>query len=117
MKNEKPNARSLEDKLKDLLEPSTYQYTLDSLRAANTSVLPAHLRLRQKELDKKERLVDAATGVVHNGAHFPLFMVTRNSGHRSEEAHAARRNKNGHTGISRGFCGMRQRQMPTKTRP
>ena len=56
-------------------------------------MLPAHLRLRQKELDKKEWLVDAATGVVHNGAHFPLFMVTRNSGHRSEDAHAERQNK------------------------
>ena len=93
MKNEKPNDRTLEDKLKDLLEPSTNQYTLDSLRAANMSVLSPHLRLRQKELDKKEWLVDAATGVVHNGAHFPLFMVTRNSGHRSEEAHAERQNK------------------------
>ena len=83
----------MEDKLKDLLEPSTNQYTLDSLRAANMSVLPAHLRLRHKELDKKEWLVDAATGVMHNGAHFPLFMVTKNSGHRSEQAHAERKAK------------------------
>ena len=37
--------------------------------------------------------MDAATGVMHNGAHFPLFMVTRNSGHRSEEAHAERKEK------------------------
>ena len=53
MKNEKPNDRTLKDKLKDLLEPATNQYTLDSMRAANMLVLPAHLRLRQKELDKK----------------------------------------------------------------
>ena len=91
--NEKPHDRTLKDKLKDLLEPLTNQYRLDSLRAANMSVLPAHLRLRQKELDKEEWLVNAATGVLHNGAHFPLFMVTRNSSHRSEQDHAERKEK------------------------
>ena len=55
-KNKRPNDRTLENKLKDLLEPSTNQDRFDSLRAADMSVLPAHLRLRQKELDKKSGL-------------------------------------------------------------
>ena len=90
-KDEKANCRrSLEDKLKDLLEPSTDKYALDSMRDANLSVLPAHLRLKQKELDQKEWFVDSAEGVIHNGAHFPLCLFTKNSSHRSANAHARR---------------------------
>ena len=61
-KNEKHNDRTLENKLKDLLEPSTSQDRFDSLRAAKMSVSPAHLRLKQKILAKEEWLVNADTG-------------------------------------------------------
>ena len=90
-KHEKDKGRrSLAEKLNDLLEPSTDKYALDSMRAANLSVLPAHLRLKQKELNQKEWLVDSAEGVIHNGAHFPLCLWTKNSSHRGAEAHARR---------------------------
>ena len=45
-RNEKPNEFTLENKLNDLLEPSTSQDRRDSLRTAKMSVLPAHRRLK-----------------------------------------------------------------------
>jgi hypothetical protein len=93
-KGEKANCRSsLEDKLKDLLQPSTDKSALDSMGDANPSLLPAHLRLKQKELDQNEWFVDSAEGVIHNGAHFPLCMFTKNSSHRSANAHARRQDR------------------------
>ena len=93
-KNEKLNDVTLEKKLRDLLAPSTSRDRLDELTTTaqnkKVSFLPAYLRLKQKSLDKKEWIVDKDTGELHNGAHFPLFMVTNNSGQRSKEAQARR---------------------------
>ena len=91
-KNEKLDDVTLEKKLHDLLAPSTSWARLDELTTAQkqVSLLPAYLCLRQNKLNKEEWLVDADTGELHNGAHFPLFMTTRNSSHRSKQGQARR---------------------------
>ena len=56
-------------------------------------MLPACLRLKQQLSDKKAWLVKPDTGKRHHGTHFPLFMVTKNSSARSDEALRRRREK------------------------
>ena len=91
-RNEKSGQCTLKEKLEDLLRPSTTKNQLGELtKAKEKNMLPAFLRLKQKPLDKKEWLVNPETGQNHHGAHFPLFMVTRNSGHRSEQSFNRRR--------------------------
>ena len=87
-RNEKDNEFTLRQKLTGLLEPSP------SMSAeGQPSLLPAYLRLRQKPLNKKEWPVNAETGELHKGAHFPLFITTKNSSSRSAKAFAERRAK------------------------
>ena len=53
----------------------------------------AHLKLKQKSIDRREWLLDPSTGAVHNGAHFPLLLFTNNPSARSKAAYD-RRKKN-----------------------
>ena len=92
---EKPEDKNLRDRLRDLLTPSSL-------------ILPPHipghpcpfLRLTQKKLDKDEWVVQfehAETGEknsnLHNGAHFPLCVFTKNARARSEVAQQKRNEK------------------------
>ena len=76
----------LRTKLESMLQPSTPQKRLDQLRRIIPVGQKAFLRLRQKETQKEEWLLNPDTGDVHKGAHFPLLMFTNNSSARSKES-------------------------------
>ena len=77
------DAAGLQDKLNDLLHPSTTKKFLRSQKKGNGSHYCPHLRLKEKRLDSRDWLVD---GQMHLGAHFPLCVFTRNASARSCEA-------------------------------
>ena len=79
---ERPDEKNLQDRLRDLLTPSTTQEELESIPTRGGVTYCAYLRLKQKQMDKNEWLVD---GDIHNGAHFPLCVFTNNSSARSEK--------------------------------
>ena len=83
--------QKLEEKLTDLLTPSTGQARLQHLRAHRTDpFLPFCFRTLQKTLDLREWLVGPKEEM-HKGAHFPQVMFTDNSCGRSKEAFERRR--------------------------
>ena len=87
--------KGLRDMLVDLLTPSTKQSDLDCmLKRVGVHYCP-YLRLKQKELDLSEWLVD---GTMHKGAHFPLCVWTHNAPARSEASERARQEKPGAKG-------------------
>jgi hypothetical protein len=94
-KNETANEFNLEKKLTDLLQPSTSSTAvwLEKRSEGQPPLLPAYLRLKQKPLNQQEWLVDVEKGEMHNGAHFPLFIIIKNSSHRSAKGFANRREK------------------------
>ena len=87
--------KNLQDRLTDLLTPSTTWEELQTRHtpAGKLAASPRHpngkkdfnycqwLKTKQKQLDVKEWLVD---GEVHNGAHFPLLVFTNNESGRSQ---------------------------------
>ena len=89
-KNTEP-PQKLEEKLTDLLTPSTGHARLQHLRAHRRDPLvPFCFRTLQKTLDGRQWLV-GPDGVVRKGAHFPQVMFTDNSCGRSKEAFERRR--------------------------
>jgi hypothetical protein len=79
------NKKCLQDRLRDLLEPSTTREELDAIPFRKDSHYCPYLRLKQKQMDRAEWLVaDGSTQTVHNGAHFPLCVFTHNASARSE---------------------------------
>ena len=74
--------KNLEEKLTDLLTPSTTEDQLQRIPRRDGVYYCPYLRLKQKALQQNEWLVN---GTIHNGAHFPLCVFTNNSRARSEE--------------------------------
>ena len=72
----------LEDRLVDLLTPSTSQAQLQSVPKRQGSWYCPYLRFKQKKMNVSEWLVN---GKMHNGAQFPLCVFTNNSSARSEQ--------------------------------
>ena len=81
-KNEPEGERDLKGRLEDLLRPSTEVADLYALPKREDSYYCPYLRLKQKQLNKNEWLVN---GTLHNGAHFPLCVWTHNASARSAE--------------------------------
>ena len=73
--------KNLKDRLRDLLTLTTTTEELERIPRRKYVAYCPYLRLKQKELDCHEWLVD---GNMHNGAHFPLCVFTNNSSARSE---------------------------------
>ena len=73
----------LHARMHDLLAPSTTAEELNEMWMNKIRVYCPHLRLKQKPMDKDEWLV---AGHIHNGAHFPLCVFTKNASARSMEA-------------------------------
>ena len=93
-RNERKSDISLKEKLEGLLQPSTSQDELDRLyRSMPDGQKTAYLRLKQKPTQQEEWLRNPDTGEVHNGAHFPLLMFTKNPSARSKEGDAKRQAK------------------------
>ena len=91
-RHEKKHEFSLKKKLEGLLQPSTSQDELDRLyRSMPYGQKTAYLRLKQKPTQQEEWLRNPATGEVHNGAHFPLLMFTKNPSARSKEGDSNRK--------------------------
>ena len=85
----RPKGRSLKRHLEDLLEPTTDSAYLEAMERGPRRYCP-HLRLVQKPMELKEWLVN---GDVHNGAHFPLCVWTKNASARSAEKVKERKEK------------------------
>ena len=108
--NEESTDKKLEDRLLDLLTPSTTVEELKNIARNPGSWYCPYLRLKQKQLDEREWLVD---GEVHNGAHFVLCVFTNNSRARSEGGDQYRANRhlskdkrnNGKGGTNKGKGG------------
>ena len=83
----------MEDRLRDLLTPSTPQEELDQLQAnrAKSRYYRAYLRTNEKRMDIAEWLQN--DGRTHNGAHFPLCVFTKNASARSASAEKRRRKR------------------------
>ena len=79
--------KNLEKRLVDLLTPTTTDIELRGIEKREGSCYCPYLRFKEKRLNKEEWLVD---GVMHNGAHFPLCVFTKNSSSRSEAGAMAR---------------------------
>ena len=75
----------------DLLEPSTAVAELERLKEEAANAYCPYLRLNQKFMDQSEWL--SKTGQIHNGAHFPLCVFTKNASARSKAAAARRAEK------------------------
>ena len=89
--NENDGEKNLQDRLEELLTPSTPPATLEQMRWTNRWCRP-YLRLKQKTMSREEWQVG---NDIHQGAHFPLCVFTGNQGWRSKEgeqkrAHRAR---------------------------
>ena len=80
------DAAGLQDKLNDLLHPSTTKKFLRSQKKSNGSHYCPHLRLKEKRLDLKW----LADGHMHNGSHAPLCVYTNNASARSMDAELRR---------------------------
>ncbi len=93
-----PADRNLQDRLRDLLTPSTTTEELQRIPHRAGVWYRPYLRLKQKSMDRNEWLVD---GNMHNGAHFPLCVFTNNARARSEEK-AKMRSQKGKTKGAKG---------------
>jgi hypothetical protein len=82
--------KDLGARLTDLLTVSTPPDNLQEKKPRPGKHFCPYLRLKQKDMDKTEWLVD---GVMHNGAHFPLCVFTNNARARSEAGQEKRRIK------------------------
>jgi hypothetical protein len=74
--------KNLGDRLRDLLKPSTPSEELQDIPRRPGSYYCPYLRWSQKKMDMSEWLVD---GKMHNGAHFPLCVFTKNASARSND--------------------------------
>ena len=86
-RKESDTIKSLEARLNELLTPSTAVADLQALYEARQRKYCPYLRLNQKPMDRSEWLVE---GEMHNGAHEPLCVFTKNAGHRSLAAEVRR---------------------------
>ena len=102
--------KNLDDRLRDLLTPSTPQEELDQLQAnrAKSRYYRAYLRTNEKRMDIEEWLQN--DGRLHNGAHFPLCVFTKNASARSEAAEQRRRNKGKGKGWRQGETAVADHQ-------
>ena len=80
---EKQSDKHLRQRLVDLLTQTTTPDTFAKIPKRDGQHYCPYLRLKQKPLSAKEWL--PASGVMHNGAHFPLAVFTNNARARSEE--------------------------------
>ena len=86
----KEAVKDLAQKLEDLLTRTEQNDPARLEEIPRTKNLCPYLRLRQKNMDKNAWMPH---GILHNGAHFPLAVFTRNSSARSEEAETKRRDR------------------------
>lgn len=104
---EAPHEKNLNQRLQDLLTPSTTPGQLERIpKRRGVSYCP-YLRFHQKAMDKNEWLTE---GGVHNGAHFPLCVFTHNASARSADKAVERAQKRkgkakGGKGDRRGEAG------------
>ena len=80
--NQKKEESDPKARLHDLLDRSTDEEELSRMPRGEKHFCP-FLRLKQKNMEQKEWLVDGTE--MHNGAHFPLCMFTQNARARSTE--------------------------------
>ncbi len=90
MNHKSPARDGLDQRLTDLLTPSTTQAQLEHLRSAGMHCPCPYLRTKQKKMDIQYWLVG---GDVHMGAHYPLCVFTNNARSRTNEAVEARRKR------------------------
>ena len=101
--DETPQEKNLGDRLTELLTLTTTRRELESIRPREGVGYCQYLRLKQKAMDREEWLVD---GSVHNGAHFPLCVFTKNASARSAtRAKARSRGNQGGKSRSKGGKG------------
>ena len=113
--NEPAETKNLRDRLVDLLTPSTPQSELDLIREREPGNHCPFLRLTEKRLNINEWLVD---GVMHNGAHFPLCVFTKNASARSAEKVRERAYKRTQKkGAGKGSGKQNHGGMPFSNRP
>ena len=79
--------KNLEQRLQDLLTPTTTEEALERIPRRKDIYYCPYLRFKEKRLDRNEWLVN---GGLHNGAHFPLCVFTKNASARSEGRAQAR---------------------------
>ncbi len=111
-KNDPEHEKCLTKRLEDLLTPSTAVAELHAREKREGTWYCPYLRIKQKELDRNEWLVN---DVIHNGAHFPLCVWTHNASARSAErakarakktrAHKHAKGKGNGKGKAKGDCG------------
>ena len=111
-KNDPEHEKCLKARLEDLLTPSTAVAELYAMPKREGSWYCPYLRLKQKQLDKNEWLVN---GTIHNGSHFPLCVFTHNASARSAErakerannsrVHKHAKGKGNGKGKAKGDCG------------
>ncbi len=106
-KNDPEHEKCLKNRLEDLLTPSTAVAELYAMPKREGTYYCPYLRLKHKQLDKNERLVNDA---IHNGAHFPLCVFTHNASARSaerakERAQKAKGRIKGGKGKTKGTAG------------
>ena len=112
----KPELKDLRQRLVDLLTLTTTEEALARIPKRDGAAYCPYLRLRQKQLNKDYWLVN---GNVHNGAHFPLCIWTKNASARSKDraiegAQDRRAVKGRGKGSGKGQgCGPQSR-MPTR---
>ena len=85
---ESHDVKNLARRLNDMLTPSTAVAELERARSMATNVFCPYLRLHQKAMDQSEWL--SGKRKMHNGAHFPLCVFTKNASARSKEAQRRR---------------------------
>ena len=88
--NEKQDDKDLTARLEDLLKLTSTPDELAAIPKRQGSNYRPYLRLHQKKMELNFWLVD---GDIHNGAHFPLCVFTKNFSARSAEGVIARRAK------------------------
>ena len=115
-KKHKSEYKDLHQRLVELLTVTTTDDELARIPKRSGTAYCPYLRLRQKQLDRDQWLVN---GNVHNGAHFPLCIWTKNASARSkdraiERAQDRRAVKGRGKGSGKGQgCGPQSR-MPTR---
>jgi hypothetical protein len=82
-----PALDGLEQRLEDLLTPSTTQDKLDRMRNMATNIYCPYLRTKPTKMDLRYW---CPLGKVNMGAHFPLCVFTDNARSRTQEAATAR---------------------------
>ena len=96
---EKDFEKNLQARLIDLLTPSSTPEDLEQVTRREGSFYCPYLRLKQKPLNIEEWFVGDH---IHNGAHFPLCVHTKNASARSEDRARERARQKGEKGKKGG---------------